>query len=57
MLQAISDPATSYNLAARVLRVLATNHIFIEVAPDRFANNRLSSYLDTGKDVADILAK
>ncbi|KAF8515747.1 O-methyltransferase [Gautieria morchelliformis] len=34
---------------ARVLRVLATHHIFREVAPDAFANNRISSYFDTGK--------
>ncbi|KAI0087132.1 S-adenosyl-L-methionine-dependent methyltransferase [Irpex rosettiformis] len=39
-----------------VLRLLATNHIFREVAPDVFANNRLSASLDTGKSVADILA-
>lgn len=42
---------------ARVLRVLATKHIFREVAPDVFANNRLSSVLDTRKDVRDILSK
>lgn len=42
---------------ARVLRVLATKHIFREVAPDVFANNRLSSVLDTRKDVRDILIK
>ncbi|KAJ3555091.1 hypothetical protein NM688_g2768 [Phlebia brevispora] len=40
---------------ARVLRLLATNHIYKEVAPDVFANNRLSSFLDTGKPVAAIL--
>ncbi len=42
---------------ARVLRVLATKHIFREVAPDVFANNRLSSVLDTRKDIRDILSK
>ena len=42
---------------ARILRVLATKHIFREVAPDVFANNRLSSVLDTGKNILDILAK
>ncbi|EKM60006.1 uncharacterized protein PHACADRAFT_250851 [Phanerochaete carnosa HHB-10118-sp] len=41
---------------ARVLRVLATNHIFVEVAPDVFTHNRISSCLDTGKSVKDILA-
>ncbi|KAJ7513135.1 S-adenosyl-L-methionine-dependent methyltransferase [Mycena galericulata] len=45
------DPAK----LARVLRLLATNHIFIEVSPDVFANNRLSSLLDTGKNVENIL--
>ena len=42
---------------ARILRLLATNHIFIEVTPDVFANNRLSSVLDTGKSVAELLAR
>ncbi|KAI9463927.1 S-adenosyl-L-methionine-dependent methyltransferase [Russula earlei] len=42
---------------ARVLRVLATNHIFTEVSPDVFANNRLSSVLDTGKSVEELLAR
>ncbi|KAH9990787.1 S-adenosyl-L-methionine-dependent methyltransferase [Russula vinacea] len=41
---------------ARVLRLLATNHIFKEVSPDVFANNRLSSVLDTGKSVEELLA-
>ncbi|KAJ7512284.1 S-adenosyl-L-methionine-dependent methyltransferase [Mycena galericulata] len=47
------DPAK----LARVLRLLATNHVFIEVSPDVFANNRLSSMLDTGKDVVHPIAK
>jgi hypothetical protein len=42
---------------ARILRLLATNHIFTEVSPDVFANNRLSSVLDTGKSVEELLAK
>ncbi|KII92455.1 hypothetical protein PLICRDRAFT_50832 [Plicaturopsis crispa FD-325 SS-3] len=41
----------------RVLRLLATDHIFTEVSPDVFANNRISSVADTSKPVADILAK
>ncbi|GJE87401.1 hypothetical protein PsYK624_034840 [Phanerochaete sordida] len=41
---------------SRVLRVLATNHIFLEVAPDVFAHNRISSCLDTGKSVETLLA-
>ncbi|VDB83099.1 unnamed protein product [Peniophora sp. CBMAI 1063] len=32
----------------RILRNLATNHIFREVSPDVFVNNRLSSTLDSG---------
>lgn len=46
----------TYNLVGRVLRLLATEHIFKEVSPDIFANNRLSSVLDTGKRLDDILA-
>lgn len=44
-------------LLARVLRVLATNHIFIEVSPEIFTNNRISSVLDTGNSVQNILAR
>ena len=44
-------------LPARVLRLLATNHIFVEVSPDVFANNRLSSVLDTGKSMQEILTR
>ena len=42
---------------ARNLRLLATNHIFIEVSPDVFTINRLSSVLDTGKSVDELLAR
>ncbi|KAJ7046068.1 O-methyltransferase [Mycena alexandri] len=34
---------------ARVLRLLATHHVFREVTPDVFANNRISSVIDKGK--------
>ena len=44
-------------LPARILRLLATNYVFTEVNPDVFANNRLSSILDTGKSVEELLAK
>ncbi|RDB28142.1 4-O-methyltransferase 1 [Hypsizygus marmoreus] len=40
----------------RILRYLATHHIFREVSPNQFANNRISSYFDTGKSSQDILA-
>ncbi|KAF8521225.1 S-adenosyl-L-methionine-dependent methyltransferase [Hysterangium stoloniferum] len=41
---------------SHVLRLLATHHIFREVKPNVFANNRLSSAFDTGKSIKDILA-
>lgn len=41
-------------IKARVLRLLATRHIFKEVAPNVFAHNRLSLPLDTGKDAASM---
>ncbi|KAJ7061581.1 O-methyltransferase [Mycena amicta] len=41
-------------LLARILRLLATHHIFREVEMDVFANNRISATLDKGKSV-DIL--
>lgn len=37
---------------ARVLRLLATHHIFKEVSPNVFAHSRMSLPLDTGKDAA-----
>ncbi|KAF8989681.1 O-methyltransferase [Cyathus striatus] len=39
---------------ARVLRVLATHHVFIESSPNVFRNNRLSSLLDTRKSQEEI---
>ncbi|KAJ7147632.1 O-methyltransferase [Mycena crocata] len=41
---------------ARVLRPLATQHIFREVSPNVFAHNRISALLDTGKSIETILA-
>ncbi|KAF7342880.1 S-adenosyl-L-methionine-dependent methyltransferase [Mycena sanguinolenta] len=41
-------------LLARILRLLATHHIFREVSTDVFATNRISSTLDKGKPV-DVL--
>jgi hypothetical protein len=38
----------------RILRLLATVHIFQEVAPDVFANNRTSSVLASGKTLEEI---
>ncbi|TBU37557.1 O-methyltransferase [Dichomitus squalens] len=45
------DPAK----LGRVLRLLATYHWLREVKPDVFANNRLSSFLDTGKSTKELL--
>lgn len=39
----------------RILRHLATHHVFQEVSPGVFAHNMLSSLLDTGKDFEAIL--
>ncbi|GJE83945.1 O-methyltransferase [Phanerochaete sordida] len=56
----VNDLAKASNIdaakLARVLRLLATNHIFTEISPDVFTHNRISSSLDTGKSVKDILA-
>ena len=41
-------------IAGRVLRLLATHHIFREVSPDVFTNNRISSLLDTGKPLEEL---
>ena len=39
-----------------VLRLLATYHWLREVRPDVFANNRLSSFIDSGKSTEQIKA-
>ena len=39
------------------MRYLATNHFFREVAPDVFANNRISSMLIKKHSVEEIKAK
>ncbi|KAI5888465.1 S-adenosyl-L-methionine-dependent methyltransferase [Schizophyllum commune H4-8] len=43
-------------ILGRVLRKLASAFVFVEVAPNVFANNRLSCTLDTGKTVEEIKA-
>ena len=40
--------------AAHILRALATNHWLREVRPGVFANNRVSSQLDSGKTVEQL---
>ncbi|KAJ7804660.1 S-adenosyl-L-methionine-dependent methyltransferase [Mycena leptocephala] len=42
---------------ARIMRHLASHHIYREVAPDVFANNRLSATLDTKKPVAEVFSE
>ncbi|KAJ8502698.1 hypothetical protein ONZ45_g11512 [Pleurotus djamor] len=44
------------NKLARILRLLCTFHLFREVSPNVFSNNRISSLLDTGKSVDAIKA-
>ncbi|KAH9947601.1 O-methyltransferase [Amylocystis lapponica] len=40
----------------RVLRLLATHHVFDEVSPNVFANNTVSVVMDTGKTLAELEA-
>ncbi|GBE84991.1 4-O-methyltransferase 1 [Sparassis crispa] len=40
----------------RVLRLLATHHVFDEVSPNVFANNTISYVMDTGKSFAELKA-
>lgn len=37
-----------------ILRVLATYHWVREVSPDVFANNRLTSFIDSGKSIEQL---
>lgn len=37
-----------------ILRVLATYHWVREVTPDVFANNRLTSFIDSGKSIEQL---
>ena len=39
------------------MRMMATHHIYREVKPDVFTNNRISSLLDTRKPSAEIIAE
>ncbi|ETW80288.1 hypothetical protein HETIRDRAFT_105202 [Heterobasidion irregulare TC 32-1] len=41
---------------ARFLRFLATNHVYREITPEVFANNRVSSMVDTLKPSKEIIA-
>ncbi|KAM5545248.1 hypothetical protein V8D89_001359 [Ganoderma adspersum] len=46
-------PLTPAHLS-HILRLLATGHYLREVKPDVFANNRASSYVDSGKTVSQL---
>ncbi|KAF8206050.1 O-methyltransferase-domain-containing protein [Mycena galopus ATCC 62051] len=51
------DPRSAVQQSkARIMRHLASHHIYREVAPDTFANNRLSATLDTKKPVAELFS-
>jgi hypothetical protein len=39
------------------MRLLCNHHVYREVAPDIFANTRISSTLDTGKSVETLLTE
>jgi hypothetical protein len=49
-------PELSY-YSGRLLRLLASHHIFQEVTPDVYAHNRISLELDTGKNYEDIKSR
>ncbi|KAI0821462.1 O-methyltransferase [Irpex lacteus] len=51
----VKHNGTSADKLERILRHLATHHVFREVSPGVFAHNRLSSLLDTGKDYDTIV--
>ena len=42
---------------AHILRLLATHHILCEVSPNVFANNRISSLVDSGKPFEEVTAR
>ncbi|KAF8520309.1 S-adenosyl-L-methionine-dependent methyltransferase [Gautieria morchelliformis] len=43
-------------IMSRTLRLLATHYVFRELEPNVFANNRISSMMDTDKSSEDVLA-
>ncbi|KAH8096884.1 hypothetical protein BXZ70DRAFT_865118, partial [Cristinia sonorae] len=51
----ISRRISERRSSGHILRLLATHHITREVRPDVFTNNRLSSFIDSGKDVTDLV--
>ncbi|KAJ7648737.1 O-methyltransferase [Mycena polygramma] len=57
-IQDIAEKAgTDLDKLCRVLRLLATHHVFREVTPDVFTNNRISSVIDKGKPSALLFQK
>ncbi|KAI0941969.1 hypothetical protein AcW1_009688 [Taiwanofungus camphoratus] len=47
----------NYYKLGRVLRLLATHHVYEEVSPNVFANNYISTAMDTGKSLAELQAR
>lgn len=41
----------------RIIRYLVIHHVYRELKPDVFANNRISATLDTGKNAKDNFAE
>ncbi|KAJ7110925.1 hypothetical protein C8R44DRAFT_883386 [Mycena epipterygia] len=57
-LKEIAAPSqTDPKLIGRILRLLATHHIFREISPGVFTNNRISSALDKGKPSSVLFQK
>ncbi|KAH6908342.1 hypothetical protein BKA70DRAFT_1103744 [Coprinopsis sp. MPI-PUGE-AT-0042] len=50
-----ADMLASEDKLERILRFLATQHVYKEVKPHFFANTRLSSIMDTGKKAEDLM--
>ncbi|THG96712.1 hypothetical protein EW026_g5168 [Hermanssonia centrifuga] len=50
----VSQSGTDPNKTGRILRYLSSRHIFREVTPDVFTNNRVSSILTRAKSLAEI---
>lgn len=56
-LNSCSECLSVQYFTARLLRYLAVHHVYREIQPDVFVNNRNSSLFDTGKSVSEILAE
>jgi hypothetical protein len=43
------------NTTGRVMRMLATNHVFKQTGPEQFANNRISAALINNSALSDYI--